>query len=193
MQLKGLKLLHHTVAMPTCKEVDSLTDLFNKSTTGQICCIRCIDLLLKQIIDVFIICVIILGWSKCVLLKHLMENFPPVPYIAVILYVFLSSTHSVYCICTGVSVWKSTRISVDRGKPSQAACAQTMGLICSYESYDFSPSIPREGKMSWKQEVSGPAWHPLAGNVWKWCQLSNTGNQWDLMRTVLFDDFVVKG
>jgi len=60
-------------------------------------------------------------------------------------------------MCTGVSVGKNTQISVDRGKPSLAACAQTMGLICSYESYDFSLSTPRERKMSCKHEVGGPA------------------------------------
>lgn len=75
------------------------------------------------------------------------------------------SSSVLYSMCTGVFMWKITQISVDRSKPSQAACAQTVGLICSYEGYDFSP-ITQEQKRSWKHEVSGPVWHPLAGNVW---------------------------
>lgn len=50
---------------------------------------------------------------------------------------FLSSTYSVQCKCTGVSLCESTPITVDRGKPPQAACAQATGLICSYERFDF--------------------------------------------------------
>lgn len=61
------------------------------------------------------------------------------------------------CVCTCTRARESTRSSVYRGKPLQAALAQSAGLICSYGSCDFSPPPARETKMSWKREVSGPA------------------------------------
>lgn len=63
---------------------------------------------------------------------------------------------------------RAAHISVDRGKPSQAACAQTMGLICSYESYDFFSPLSSIPPAREKDELeAGGQWASLTSARWE--------------------------